>query len=136
MKLLSIGSAFIILLFVFSGCTTTKKEWGSKKEKINYEHTFVESGYASFYGKGFAGKPTASGKIYDPGLLTAASKTLPLHSRVLVKDVKTGRFVVVTINDKGPFIPGRVIDLSVAAAKKLGIMRKGVAKVEVFLVKN
>ncbi|WP_186649504.1 septal ring lytic transglycosylase RlpA family protein [Fluviispira vulneris] len=136
MRLLNIIFLFIVLHFLVSACTTTKKEWGSKEEKNNFEHTFVESGFASFYGKGFAGKPTASGKIYDPGLLTAASKTLPLHSRVMVKDVKTGRFVVVTINDRGPYVSGRVIDLSVAAAKKLGIMRKGVTKVEVFLVKN
>lgn len=136
MKYLNKFLILYVFIISFVSCTTTKQENGKSVKNYKFKHTFYEEGYASFYGYNFAGRPTASGKIYDPGLLTAASKTIPLNTRVLVKDVQTGRYVVVTVNDRGPYVKGRVIDLSVAAAKKLGLMRKGIAKVEVYLLHN
>ncbi|APJ02786.1 septal ring lytic transglycosylase RlpA family protein [Silvanigrella aquatica] len=136
MRLLKSFGTIFLLCLVFVGCTTTKKEWGSKSEKVFSNYVFYESGYASFYGRQWAGRSTANGEKFDPDILTAASKTLPFNSTVMVKDVKTGRYVVVRINDRGPYVKGRVIDLSSAAAKKLGISRTGVAKVHIYLVSN
>lgn len=91
-------------------------------------------GYASFYGPGFHGKKTANGEIYDQYAMTAAHKTLPFGSMVEVTDVDTTRKVHVRINDRGPFIPGRIIDLSVTAARQLGIYKKGVSFVRIRVI--
>jgi rare lipoprotein A len=88
-----------------------------------------ESGLASWYGKAFHGRRTASGEIYDMHAMTAAHRTMPLPSYALVHNPANGREVVVRVNDRGPFIKGRVIDLSRAAARKLGV--DGVAQVRV-----
>ncbi len=88
---------------------------------------------ASWYGRAFAGKRTASGERYDPSQLTAAHRSLKLGSRVKVTEVRSGRSVTVRITDRGPFRRGRGIDLSLAAAKHLGIVHKGVAKVRIEL---
>jgi rare lipoprotein A len=79
------------------------------------------AGKASWYGPGFAGKRTASGQIFNPGGLTAASRTLPLGSKMLVANPQTGRCCTVTINDRGPYVRGRDIDLSKGAAAKIGV---------------
>jgi rare lipoprotein A len=92
---------------------------------------FVESGIASWYGPGFAGRPTASGEIYDPDLLTAAHKTLPLGTLVRVHNLDNDRSMIVRINDRGPFIRGRIIDLSRAAAEVLGYKDAGLANVRI-----
>lgn len=89
------------------------------------------TGLASWYGKDFHGRLTASGEPYDMAALTAAHQTLPFGSRVRVTNLANGRSVVVTINDRGPFVDSRLIDLSHAAAKKLGILQDGVAEVRV-----
>jgi peptidoglycan lytic transglycosylase len=86
------------------------------------------SGVAAYYSKGYSGR-VASGGRYDPNKLTAAHKTLPFGTRVRVTDRKTHRSVVVTITDRGPFNKGRVIDLSLAAAKQLGMLRRGIVRV-------
>lgn len=90
---------------------------------------YDQVGIASWYGPGFHGRRTSSGEIYDMYELTAAHKSFPLSTIVEVVDLETGRRVVVRINDRGPFIPGRIIDLSYAAARELGIVRKGTARV-------
>ena len=89
----------------------------------------VERGSASWYGPGFEGRPTASGRPFDPRALTAAHPTLPLGTRALVTDLENGRSVEVEIDDRGPYVPGRVIDLSLAAAERLGMVEAGVAPV-------
>jgi rare lipoprotein A (peptidoglycan hydrolase) len=89
---------------------------------------------ASWYGKSFQGKPTASGSVFNPHRLTAAHRTIDLGSTVKVTELRTGRSVVVRITDRGPFSPGRDIDLSYAAARKLGIVRRGVARVRLELL--
>lgn len=86
------------------------------------------AGTASHYGKGYSGK-TASGVRYDPSKLTAAHRTLPFGTKVLVVDKATKRSVTVIVNDRGPFIKGRVIDLSLAAAKALQMEKRGLIKV-------
>ncbi len=90
---------------------------------------YVEVGYASWYGPKFHGRPTASGEPYNMYAFTAAHKLLPLGTYVLVTNLENGRRVVVRINDRGPFVKDRIIDLSYAAAKALGMVQKGVARV-------
>jgi rare lipoprotein A len=90
-----------------------------------------ESGLASFYAHRFHGRRTASGVRYDMHAMTCAHPTAPFGSRLKVTDVETGRSVVVVVNDRGPFARGRVVDLSLAAAKRLGMVKRGVARVTV-----
>lgn len=92
-----------------------------------------ERGEASWYGPAFAGRPTANGEIFDPSALTAAHPTLPFGTRVEVRSIDTGRTVVVRINDRGPFVGGRIIDLSRAAAEAIGLIGSGVAPVRLTL---
>lgn len=87
---------------------------------------YVEEGLASWYGHDFHGRPTSSGETYDMHALTAAHKTLPLHCWVKVCNLNNGREVVVRVNDRGPFVDGRIIDLSLAAARALGMEHEGV----------
>ncbi len=93
-------------------------------------------GHASWYGEEFARRPTASGEPYDPSKLTGAHRTLPLGSKVRVTNLLNGRSVMVTINDRGPYMPRREIDLSYGAARVLGIVRRGVARVRIELVES
>lgn len=86
------------------------------------------TGIASYYAKNYSGK-TASGEKYDETKFTAAHRTLPFGTRVVVTDVKTKRSVTVRVNDRGPFIKGRVIDLSYAAATEMRMQHRGLAKV-------
>ncbi len=92
---------------------------------------YVEEGMASYYGKKFHGRLTSNQEVYDMYAFSAAHKSLPLPSYVRVTNLANGKSVVVRVNDRGPFHAGRVIDLSFAAATKLGFTRQGTAKVEV-----
>jgi rare lipoprotein A len=86
-------------------------------------------GRASWYGEEFAWRPTASGQPFDPRKLTGAHRTLPLGCKVRVTNLRNGRSVLVTINDRGPYIRRRDIDLSYGAARALGMVRRGLAPV-------
>src|SRR5580704_3238668 len=92
-------------------------------------------GTASWYGEDFVGKPTASGEDYDMYDMTAAHPTLPLGSYVRVTNLRNGRAVVVKVNDRGPVVPGRIIDLSYGAAQVLQFEQRGVQRVRLDLVK-
>lgn len=94
----------------------------------------VETGIASVYSDRLQGRKTASGETYDPGRMTAAHRTLPFGTRVKVTNARTHRSAVVTINDRGPALAGRILDLSPRAAKALGIDPDGVARVTVEVV--
>ena len=88
-------------------------------------------GHASWYGSQFANRPTASGTLFDPEKLTAAHRKLPLGTKVVVTNLHNGRSVLVTINDRGPYWGNRDIDLSYRAARVLGMVRRGVARVRI-----
>jgi rare lipoprotein A len=96
--------------------------------------SFLQVGMASWYGDRFKRKPTASGEPFDPKALTAAHRSLPLATVARVTNLNNGRRILVRINDRGPYAGGRVIDLSRAAAKELGMKQDGVApvRIEVF----
>ncbi|MFQ5902925.1 MAG: septal ring lytic transglycosylase RlpA family protein [Candidatus Binatia bacterium] len=93
-----------------------------------------QTGVASWYGPGFHGRPTASGAIYNQHELTAAHRTLPLGTRVMVTNLDNGRSTEVTINDRGPFAKGRIIDLSYAAARALGMIGLGTIPVRIEVI--
>jgi len=113
------------------GCKSTYKVWGKEYCVLKHSYGFEEVGIASWYGPKFHGKKTASGEIYNMYEMTAAHKSLPLGTYVKVINLENGKSVVVKVNDRGPFVPGRIIDLSYAAAKKLGVVAKGTAKVKI-----
>jgi rare lipoprotein A (peptidoglycan hydrolase) len=91
----------------------------------------TQVGTASWYGPGFHGQETASGETFNQHALTAAHRTLPLGTEATVTNLETGQSVTVTINDRGPYVPGRQLDLSQAAAQQIGLTKKGVAKVKI-----
>lgn len=95
---------------------------------------FTQSGIASWYGTKFHGKLTASGEPYDMYKMTAAHKSLAIPSYVKVDNIENGKSVVVRVNDRGPFVSGRIIDLSYAAAMKLGVDQTGTAKVSIHVL--
>ena len=104
------------------GCATTGPLGGGPADQV---------GIASYYGRAHDGRRTASGEVFDMNGMTAAHRTLPFGTRVRVTNLANGREAVVRINDRGPFRRGRIIDLSYAAARRLGIVGPGVAKVRV-----
>ena len=129
-----LGFTLIALAFIVGGCSSqnfspapSAPYYAPSSESLRGTRTEV----ASWYGPGFAGRPTSSGEIYNPEGLTAASKTLPLGSHVRVTNPDTGRSVVVLINDRGPYVRGRSLDLSHGAAQQIGLTGKGVGRVEV-----
>jgi len=91
----------------------------------------TESGKASYYADKFNGRKTASGQRFSNGKRTAAHKTLPFGTKVKVTNLRTGRSVKVRINDRGPFVAGRIIDLSKKAARKIGMVQEGVGNVTI-----
>ncbi|NCI48558.1 septal ring lytic transglycosylase RlpA family protein [Sediminibacterium roseum] len=91
----------------------------------------TETGMASYYAETYNGKKTANGEIYQSNKLTAAHKKLPFGTKVKVTNLANGKTVKVRINDRGPFVPGRIIDLTRAAAKKIDMVGAGVVKVKI-----
>jgi len=128
----------LLALLVATGCATAPPSAAldppdppahSHAEHGHGHH--AQTGYASYYARAHDGLRTASGERYDMDELTAAHRTLSFGTRVRVTNLENGRQVVVRINDRGPFRKGRVIDVSYAAARKLGLVHSGVAKVRV-----
>jgi rare lipoprotein A len=98
--------------------------------------TFIQEGLASWYGPGFHGRRTASGEIFNQSALTAAHPHLDFGTRVRVVNLANGRDVVVRINDRGPFVDGRIVDVSRAAAIRLDMVQAGVVRVQLFHLGN
>jgi len=128
----------LFVAFIFGGCSTffdTHAHWGymdsSSMRGDTSGQTFPQVGVASWYGPTFYGKATASGDIFRKNELTAAHRTLPLGTRVRVQNLKNNKQVDVLINDRGPFVEGRIIDLSWLAAKKIGMLGEGTAPVRI-----
>lgn len=104
---------------------------GRRYEPLRSAEGFTQTGVASWYGPDFHGKKTSNGETYDMHAMTAAHKTLPLGVFVRVENRDTGSEAVVRVNDRGPFVRGRIIDLSYAAAKKLDVVQHGTARVRI-----
>lgn len=105
--------------------------WGKRYTKLASSKGFVQYGKASWYGKKFHGRKTANGEKYDMYGMTAAHKNLPFGTILRVTNMKNKRSVVVRVNDRGPFVEGRVVDLTHTAAKKLGMLGPGVVSVKI-----
>ena len=120
-----------LLLLVILGCAAYRVE---ELPTTSVPVGWRQRGYASWYGPKFHGRRTASGEVFNMYSLTAAHRTLPLGTYVRVTNLKNGRSVVVKINDRGPFVRGRIIDLSYAAARRLGMVRDGVVPVEIVVL--
>jgi len=100
------------------------------------QDSWAKIGQASWYGQEFERRLTASGERFNPGLLTGAHRTLPLGSKVRVTNLHNGRSVLVTINDRGPYFGRREIDLSYGAARVLGMVQRGLARVRIELIES
>ena len=137
-----------ILLVLLAGCgpvTVTPEPSGKKTPPTQKPYTiggktyypidsasgYRETGNASWYGKKFHGRKTANGETYDMYAKTAAHKTLPMNTVLLVRNLNNGKETVVRVNDRGPFVRGRIIDLSYKAASEIGLVQSGVAKTEI-----
>ncbi len=117
----------ILVLFLVASC--------AKQERVLIPVN-KQKGIASWYGPGFHGRKTANGERFNQGAMTAAHKKLPFHTWVKVINRDNDKSVIVRINDRGPFKPGRIIDLSKRAAKEIGMIGSGTAKVIIFYLKD
>ncbi len=126
-RVLLIASVLLAVVAVVLGTATLREEGAVVP---------IGTGEASYYGPGFAGNLTANGEIFDPEQFTAAHRTLPMDSHVQVTNPANGQSVIVRINDRGPYHDDRVIDLSVAAARELDLIRAGTARVELELIQT
>lgn len=126
---LNIFAISILSIILLSSCSVKKKSEGHYKEKI------YQKGEASWYGPGFNGKKTASGETFNMYKFTAAHKKLPFGTKVKVTNLKNGKSVIVRINDRGPFVKGRIIDLSKKAAQQIGLIQAGHTPVKIVILK-
>ena len=129
-KLAQIVSLLLIIM-IFTFFSVLEFVYG-KPEKSNYNYHTI--GIASWYGKYFHGKETASGEPFNMYTYTAAHRSLPLGTKVRVINLENGKDVVVDINDRGPYVDGRTIDLSYAAAKSIGMTDSGTSKVKIEII--
>ncbi len=130
----------VALSILLSGCAAGNAKIASRKGYVRFPEKQYASGEkaeiglkitgeASYYGPGFDGKKTASGEIFDQDDFTCAHKSLPFGTKLKVVRVDNGMSVVVRVNDRGPYVDGRILDLSVAAGKEIGLDKAGHAKV-------
>ena len=117
----------ILCIFVLSSCASTPHVDYISKQRSDYV-------VASWYGQKFNGRQTASGERFDMYAMTCAHKTLQFGTKLHVTNPDNNKSVIVTVNDRGPFIRGRDLDLSYGAAKKIGIVKKGVGRVKIELI--
>lgn len=127
-------SAMLLPLLLTASAAAQEVEIAANPIAELVQETEIDGGVASYYGNELAGNRTASGERFDPGQLTAAHRSLPFGSKVRVTNMSTGDSVVVRINDRGPFHRGRVIDVSHAAAREIGMHRSGTARVKLALL--
>lgn len=131
---LTIFSFFVAPLPLEAKQVATQRPYvikGKKYYPIPSSVGFSEKGISSWYGKKFHGRLTSNGERYNMHAMTAAHKTLPMHTKLLVTNLDNGKRTVVRVNDRGPFISGRIIDLSYKAGSQIGINRTGIAKVHI-----
>ncbi|MCK5224387.1 septal ring lytic transglycosylase RlpA family protein [Candidatus Calescamantes bacterium] len=107
----------------------------NKRTHVFLKKGFSQEGTASWYGPQFAGKASASGEKFDMNQISAAHKYLPMNSKIRVTEIETGKSIVLLVKDRGPYVHGRIVDLSKKAAQKLGYFKKGLTKVKLELLK-
>ena len=128
---------YVITILLASVCTMPALAGPSHKNHIEvhqHAHSTIQVGTASWYGRRQAGRLTANGERFNPQAMTCAHRTLPLGSVVKVTDIATGRNVSLEVTDRGPYVRGRIVDLSEGAARELGVGDKGVVVVRIEVV--
>lgn len=130
-RALSFGRVGLALLLLCCASACSSLRWGPGGLGTGERPSFTQIGLASWYGSSFHRRQTASGERFDMHAMTAAHRTLPFDTVVRVTNLENGRMVKVRINDRGPYVKGRIIDLSAEAAGDLAITENGVAKVKV-----
>lgn len=127
---------FLLLSFIFSACTPVPRfrRHRTQQHAEKLPRGVYQIGIASYYGKQFHNRRTANGEIYDMFAFTCAHLTLPFGTRIKVTNLDNGKWVMVRVNDRGPFVEGRILDLSYAAAKKIGLVVTGTARVKIEIV--
>jgi len=128
----------LLVLYTFNSCaadTRFARQNTGLKEKRTYKADQVLTGECSYYADKFHGRKTANGEIFDMHQLTAAHKTLPFNTILEIENIANNKKVKVRINDRGPFKPGRIVDLSYAAAKKIDMIKSGTAKIKARIIK-
>lgn len=123
-----LAAGLCALALLVAGCSSTPKVG----EPVPSGHS--EAGQASYYGNEFHGRKTANGERFDQAKLTAAHRTLPFGTRVKVTNTQTGKSVTVRVNDRGPFVKGRIIDLSSSAFKSIASLNAGVVPVRIQVI--
>ncbi|MCZ8292709.1 MAG: septal ring lytic transglycosylase RlpA family protein [Hylemonella sp.] len=121
-----------VVLLALAGCSSAPKSGSGGGASAASGHS--ETGQASYYGNEFHGRKTANGELFDQAKLTAAHRTLPFGTRLKVTNTQTGKSVQVRVNDRGPFVKGRIIDLSSSAFKAIASINAGVAPVRIQVV--
>jgi len=125
-----LSSAVLLLAaLTLAGC-------GGGSQELSTEPGSVQEGLASYYAHRFHGRTTANGEIYDENKMTAAHRTLAFGTKVRITDIVSGKAVVVRINDRGPFVAGRIIDLSYRAAEELDMINAGVVEVRLEVLRT
>ncbi len=127
---------FLLLSFIFSACAPAPRfrRHRTQKQTEKLSRGVYQIGIASYYGKQFHNRRTANGEKYDMFAFTCAHLTLQFGTRIKVTNLDNGKWVMVRVNDRGPFVEGRILDLSYAAAKKIGLVLTGTAKVKIEIV--
>ncbi len=131
-------AVLVVVVALVAGCTSGRRDAplaAKPGPEVRVEAGWSEEGLASWYGEPYHGRPTASGPRYDMNEMTAAHRTLPFGTVVRVRNLESSSVADVVINDRGPFVAGRVLDLSRAAAEKLGVIGPGVVPVHVSVVR-
>jgi len=119
----------LCLVILLTVCACARREVRYEPFEPRKMAQYREGGIASWYGEDYHGRKTANGEVYDMYAMTAAHRTLPFHTRVRVTNLENGKKTEVRINDRGPFIAGRIIDLSYSGARAIGMLGSGTAKV-------
>lgn len=130
---------FFLIQFLFTNCSSivrfnqsNAKSYTTRQGSVPIGMTF--RGFASYYSNDFHNRKTSSGEVYDKNKLTAAHRDLPFGTKLKVTNLKNKKSVIVIINDRGPFVEGRIIDLSYRAAKEIDMLSDGIAEVEIEVI--
>jgi rare lipoprotein A len=125
----------IVALALTTGCFTPRPVYVTRRATVSGPLAgFEQRGTASYYGEGFHGRLTASGEVYDMYAMTCAHKMLPFGTVLRVRNLDNGRETTVTVNDRGPYVAGRIVDLSVRAAEELDMIESGIASVIITVI--
>lgn len=124
-------NTLLFSLFLILSLSSCDELFAPMEDDSSTAGAYTEEGIASYYADKYEGRPTASGEIFRQDLLTAAHKTLPFGTMVTVTNLKNGKKIRVRINDRGPFVAGRIIDLTSRGARELDFIRDGIVKVKI-----